>query len=345
MSAPWRKALLGLAVAGALLALRLQTTHREQTEDLLHVQRTMMGTLWNIDVMDKGDPEGARRAVEDAFAELDRIDGLMSEWKPDSPLSAINAAAGGGPVPVPAELCAILKRGVDYGTKSEGAFDITWRGMGRIWRFDDGFVPPSDDTIAKARANVNFRDLEIGETSARLKRPGMNIGLGGIAKGYAIDRALDVLTRGGFGNALVDGGGDIRVAGSKNGRPWRLGIQHPRAERGTLLGRVSITEGSLVTSGDYERFVIAGGVRYHHIIDPRTGRPARGAISASVLAPTAEQADALATAIFVLGPGKGLALARAEGVEALVIDEQGKRYMTDGFGRRFEAAPGQENQP
>lgn len=342
MAKPWRRALLALAAVGLLLAVRLYTSKQDNAGRLIHVQRSLMGTVWNIDVMEQGRPEAARQAVEAAYHELERIDRLMSEWKPDSPVSAINQAAGGAGVEAPGELCAILRRGIDYGEKSEGAFDITWRGMGRLWRYDEDFVPPSDEAIAKARANVNYRDLELTGNRVRLRRAGMSIGLGGIAKGYAVDRALKTIVDAGFPHALVDGGGDIRVSGTKNGNPWQLGIQDPRAGRGTLLGRVAMTGGALVTSGDYERFRMVDGVRYHHIIDPRTGRPARGTSSVSVIAPSAEQADALATAIFVLGREKGLALAEAEGVDVMLIDEQGNTHRTDGFARRFEAAPGKE---
>jgi thiamine biosynthesis lipoprotein len=163
----------------------------------------------------------------------------------------------------------------------------------------------------------------------------MAIGLGGIAGGYAVDRAAGVLAERGFSDFLFDGSGDILVRGTHSGRPWRLGIQDPRGPHGKLIGSVPVQDEALVTSGDYERFKIVEGVRYHHIIDPRTGYPARGTISVTVIAKTTEQADALATAMFILGAEKALKLAVAEQVDVLLIDEQGRRHMTDGFARRF----------
>ena len=304
------------------------------------VQRPLMGTLWTFEVAPPGDAGAAGRALAAAIAEVERIEALMSEWREDSPLSALNRAAGGEAVETPAELRAILERGKSYGEKSGGAFDITWRGMGRIWRFDDAFRVPAPADVAAARLRVDYRRIAIDGNRVRLPLPGMAIGLGGIAKGYAVDRACEVLRTAGFPNHLVAGAGDIRTGGKKQGEPWRVGVQDPRRERGAVLGRVLLTGGAISTSGDYERFRIVEGVRYHHLIDPRTGYPAAKSMAVTVLAGSAEQADALATSIFVLGPEDGLALARREGVDALVIDPAGRWQQTDGFRRRFETAPG-----
>ena len=159
----------------------------------------------------------------------------------------------------------------------------------------------------------------------------MNIGLGGIAKGYAVDRAGAVLRQAGFRNWLVDGGGDIRVSGKHAGQPWHLGIQDPRAEHGNLVGVAQVSDRALVTSGDYERFRIVNGIRYHHIIDPRTGWPADAAASVTILSDDAEKGVVFAKAVFILGAERGLKLALAEGLEALLIDTQGQRHATPGF--------------
>jgi len=294
-----------------------------------------MGTVWNLEVVDRGHPDQARAAVEKAYAELERIDALMSEWKPESPISQVNAAAGQHPVEVPAELRELLQRSIAYSKITEGTFDITWRGMGNIWHFDDAFIPPAKQAVAAAKARVDYRKVAIDGNRVFLPA-GMNIGLGGIAKGYAVDRATEVLMAAGFGDALVDGGGDIRVAGTRLGEPWRLGIQDPRRQRGTLLGAMRLSNCALVTSGDYERFRIVDGVRYHHIIDPRTGYPASASISVSVMSRTAEQGVVLAKGVFMLGPEKGLELARQQGIEVLLIDPQQKRYATPGFAQKFE---------
>jgi FAD:protein FMN transferase len=299
-------------------------------------QRTLMGTLWTIEVVHHGHPEAARQGINSAYRELERIDALMSEWKPESPISQVNAAAGNHAVEVPEELRQILERSIRYSKQSEGTFDITWRGMGHIWHFDERFRVPTQEEIDAARRNVNYREIEIEGNRVRLPRPEMSIGLGGIAKGYAVDRAMEVLGNAGFADAMVDGGGDVLVSGTKNGVRWRLGVQDPRQERGVLLGVLNLSNQALVTSGDYERFRIVDGVRYHHIIDPRTGWPAKASSSVTVVSPTAERGVVLAKAVFILGPDKGLALARSEGVEVLLIDAQGKHFMTDGFARAFE---------
>ena len=295
------------------------------------VSRTLMGTLWSITVVDHGRTTAARAAAEAALQEVGRIEKLMSEWLPDSPISQVNAAAGQNAVKVPAEVSGVLRRALEYGARSGGAFDVTWRGMGGIWRFDEQFHVPSASEVEAGRKNVDYRAVRLEGDSVALARPGMAIGLGGIAKGYAVDRAAAVLRQAGFTDSLVAGAGDILASGTKYGAPWRLAVQDPRSERGQALGTVAVSGAAISTSGDYERFRMVEGVRYHHIMDPRTGWPARGCISVSVMAPTAEQTDALATTIFVLGPEKGLALARELGVDTFIIGADGRRYATEGF--------------
>jgi len=295
------------------------------------VSRTLMGTLWSVDVVDHGRPGAARAAAHAALAEVSRIENLLSEWLPDSPISQVNAAAGREAVKVPAEASALLRRALEYGARSGGAFDVTWRGMGGIWRFDERFRLPSAGEVEAGRKNVDYRAVQVEGNSVALTRLRMAIGLGGIAKGYAVDRAAAVMRRAGFPDTLVAGAGDILASGTKYGVPWRLAVQHPRGERGQALGTLALSGAAISTSGDYERFRVVDGVRYHHIMDPRTGWPARECISVSVMAPTAEQTDALATTIFVLGPAKGLALAREFGVDTLIVAADGQRYATEGF--------------
>jgi thiamine biosynthesis lipoprotein len=320
-----------LTVLALALALRFWLTLADEPTAILQFARPLMGTLWTIDVVHHGRPTEAQAAVESAFEEIDRIEKAMSEWLPDSPVAMINAAAGRYPVEVSDELAAILQRSLDYSVRSEGAFDITWRGMGVIWRFDDTFAIPTPENIERGRRNVDYRALRLEGNSVFLTRGGMSIGLGGIAKGYAVDRAAQILRASGFPDSLVAGAGDILASGTKGGLPWIVGVQHPRRQRGVLLGTLPLSGAAISTSGDYERFRIVDGVRYHHIIDARTGWPAHESISVSVVAPTAEQSDALATTIFVLGPEKGLALAQAAGVDVLVIDAGGSRHATGVF--------------
>lgn len=301
------------------------------TEPLVRVSRTSMGTLWTIQAVSHGRPDEAIETVERALGEIARIEALMSEWLPGSPVSQINAAAGGDAVEAPVELIAILRRAVEYGERTEGAFDITWRGMGSVWRFDEGFSVPDADTVEQARRNVDYRSIRIEGNRVRLMRTGMAVGLGGIAKGYAVDRAAAVLREAGIMDSLVAGAGDMLASGTKEGRPWQLGVQDPRGDRGAILGTVDLSGKAISTSGDYERFRIVNGVRYHHIIDPRTGWPARECISVTVAASSAEQSDVLATAIFVLGAERGLELARRSNVDVLIIDGSGNRHATGIF--------------
>ncbi|HXJ41997.1 MAG TPA: FAD:protein FMN transferase, partial [Bryobacteraceae bacterium] len=298
-----------IAVLGGLLCLRYLNggLRPAGVGGMFTEQRSLMGTVWTIEVPDHGrSQESARLAVAAAYRELERIDALMSEWKPESPISQVDAAAGVQPVEVPAELRELIERSVAYSQQTEGTFDITWRGMGKIWHFDDAFQVPSTAAVARARKSVDYRAIQIQGNRIFLPA-GMSIGLGGIAKGYAVDRAARVLARAGFTDSLVDGGGDLLASGTKYGKPWRLGVQNPRAEHGKILGVVSLSNAALVSSGDYERFRIVDGIRYHHIIDPRTGWPANASIGVTVLAKSAEQGVVLGKGIFILGPEKGLA--------------------------------------
>ena len=330
------RTLLSLAIVGVFIALRLNplAAHAGHS-NLIRVQQTAMGTVWNIEVVDHGRPDDARRAISAAYSELERIEAMMSEWRPQSPISQVDAAAGDHSVEVPAELREILQRSIRYSEQTQGTFDVTWRGMGDIWHFDEGFVRPTNAEVDAARRNIDYRAIQIKGNSIYLPE-GKNIGLGGIAKGYGVNRAVDVLVNAGFPDCLVDGGGDVKVSGTHDGDPWRLGVQHPRKEHGEVLGVVRLTNRALVTSGDYERFRIVDGVRYHHIIDPRTGWPANASTSVSVLSNDAEQGVVLAKAIFILGPERGLELARAQGVDALLIDPLGRQYATPGFTRSFD---------
>jgi len=333
-----KKGILGLIALAALL-IGARILPLENRAESLKVQRSLMGTIWNIEVVPGRKLDQAQKAIDATYKELERIEALMSEWQPKSAVSVINQYAGKKAVQVPAELRELIERSVHYSELSGGVFDITWRGMGHIWRFDDRFRVPTQQEIAKARKMVDYGLMQIEGDRVFLAKEGMSIGLGGIAKGYAIDRAASFLRKAGFENFLIDGGGDVLVSGSKAGQPWRLGIQDPRQERGTLIGTVAINKGVLITSGDYERFRMVDGLRYHHIIDLRTGWPAKASQSVTILSDTAEKAVVLAKVLFILGPEEGLKIASREGVEALIIDAAGKRHWTTGFERQFQQPP------
>ncbi len=288
--------------------------------------------------------EAAHLAAERALEAVAEVEAIMSPWIPESPISQVNAAAGGAPVAVPGELLAIVRRALGYSALSGGGFDISFPPLADAWDFRRRpFAPPDQAAIDAAKALVDWRQIEVdeGASTLRLARRGMRISLGAIAKGYGVDVASDSLLAAGFPDHLVSGGGDVRARGHRpGGGPWLAGIQHPRAERGTLLGRLRLGDGALATSGDYEKFVIVQGQRYHHIIDPRTGAPARGLQSVSVLAPSAEAADAWATTLFVLGDPRPLEiLDAAPEIQVLTVDEGGVIWGSPGFLERFEPLP------
>jgi len=291
----------------------------------------LMGTFFDIQVVGE-DEASASAAIEDAFAEVARVERLISEWKEDSEISALNRSAGQGPLTVGPDLYAVVERSVRVSDLTGGAFDITFAACGGLWSFREARVPSSGE-LEPCLELVDYRLLQLDReaSSIRLPRRGMRIGVGGIGKGYGVDRAAELLEARGFLDYIVDGGGDVRLRGANAGRPWRVGIAHPR-RRGELYGRLLGDRGAIVTSGDYERYFEADGRLYHHILDPATGRPASRSVAVTVVAGSALEADALATGLFVLGPDEGLALVeRLEGVEALFFAPDLTVLRSSGF--------------
>jgi thiamine biosynthesis lipoprotein len=298
-------------------------------------QAQLMGTPWSLAIV--GDGVKAEAAAKAAFAEVARVEGVMSEWRPTSEVSRLNAA-GGAPVVLSPELFDLLRRARDLGDRSGGAFDVTWAALRGVWDFDAGRVP-APDAVAAAKARIDYRRLALDAATRTATLPaGRAVGLGGIAKGHGIDRAAAVLREHGFSAFLVDGGGDLYVAGEKApGQPWTVGVQHPR-RRDELMVALPVRDAAVVTSGDYERFFEVEGRRYHHIIDPRTGMPADRSVAVTVRAADATFADALATALFVMGPERGVALAATlAGVDAAVLAADGRVVATSGLRDAFPA--------
>ncbi|MDD5435603.1 MAG: FAD:protein FMN transferase, partial [Nitrospira sp.] len=220
---------------------------------------------------------------------------------------------------------------------SGGAFDISWAAMRRLWKFSKGEERvPSSEEITRKLPLLNYKNIELNESkrSVFLEKEGMAIGLGGIAKGYSVDKAMDILVKQGIRNAIIKAGGDMRIQGTNEGSPWDIGIQHPR-DKNKVLGELHLSNISVSTSGDYEHFFIKDGVLYHHIIDPKTGMPARGCMSVTILAPDTMTSDALSTAVFVLGPEKGMQLIRLlPGVEGIIVDSEGNIHYSTGFSEK-----------
>jgi len=267
-----------------------------------------------------------------AEAELRRVEDLMTSWR-DSPLTRMNAAADDGPQKIDPELARLIDQGLAVGELTGGAFDITFASVGKLWDFKaEPPILPSQAEIKTALEAVGYQKVKLDLKASTIDFPrGTQIGLGGIAKGYGVDRAMAVLLERGIENGIVNAGGDMKVLGTKFGKPWRIAVKHPR-ERDQVLAMVPLSNTCMVTSGDYERFFEYNGKRYHHILDPRTGYPATGGMSVTVIAPDAAFADALATGLSVLGHEKGLPI--VEGlprVECLIVDMEGGVTKSSGL--------------
>lgn len=292
-----------------------------------------MGTVVTLSVAAHDEPTGVR-ALERGFAEVARLEQLLSSYRPDSDLSRLNAQAGTGPVRVPRELAELTHAAAAIAAQTDGAFNPMMGPAIKLWGIPHDPHVPSAGELQAVLPLIELRGLSVRPERATiaLARPGMALGLGGIAKGYTADRVVGVLRAAGMRDGVVEISGDVRVFGLGPGRrPWRVGVQDPRGGSAPLV-TIEIRDGAVSTSGDYERFFEVEGVRYHHILDPRTVRPAQGLISVTVLAPLAIDADALATAVLVMGAIDGMAFVeRTAGVEALLIDPDQRRLVSSGW--------------
>lgn len=276
-----------------------------------------------------------RAAFDAAIAEIRRIETLMTTWRPDAELSKVNAAAGTSAVAVSDETLAIVKKSLWASELSSGTFDITFETLHGLWKFDEDLDPhpPSEKDIRERLPFVGYRNIQIDETNKtiRLAKSGTRISLGGIAKGYAVDRAVKVLDDAGLHSFFVQAGGDLFARGKKpDGTDWQAGIRDPRGEDGRYFGKISLSDHAFSTAGDYERSYIASGKRYHHIIDPRTGHPATASRSVTIWAKTALLADAIDDAVFILGPKKGLELVESlDDVGAVIVDAKNNLWVSE----------------
>jgi thiamine biosynthesis lipoprotein len=299
-----------------------------------------MGTVIEITLV--GDhEEGAKNAALQAFQEIKRIEQLMSPWIDSSDVTRINQSAGKEWVKVSPEMLRVIKKAQEISELSGGGFDITVGPLTQLWRMarERGIPPPAEELKQKLGL-VNFRNVMIDqEEKVFLKKRGMSIDLGGIAKGYAVDRAFEVLRTLGYKNLIVNAGGDLRVGGSKLDQPWSIGIQDPRSSE-KIMATVTISDSAIATSGDYEKFFIYQGKRYHHIFNPKDGLPSDGCQSVTIICKEGMVADALATAVFVLGPEKGYVLCqKLKGVDCLIVDKEGKIILAPGLKSRISFNP------
>jgi thiamine biosynthesis lipoprotein len=278
--------------------------------------------------------EPIKRAMTAAVAEMRRLEALMTSWRQDSEIAAVNRGAGTA-VRVGPETFEVIDKSLWAGKVSHGAFDITFQSMSGLWKFGDAAesVPkvPSAAEVERLRKLVDYRLLELDAKARTVKVPkGRSIVLGGIAKGYAVDRAASVLKQRGLSSFLVQAGGDLYGAGRKpNGAPWVSGIQDPRGPQGSYFAILDLEDHAFSTAGDYARSYMVDGKRYHHIIDPKTGYPATASRSVTIWARDAFTADAIDDGVFILGPEKGLELVESlEDVGAVIVDKNNKLWLS-----------------
>lgn len=312
----------GISIAGQ---------HQAQGEWLSR-EEAIMGTAVRVELWSRVRADGDA-AIDAVMAEMHRIDRTMSPFKPDSELSRINRDAGSGAVPLSDEMFDLLERAIEFSALSGGAFDITYASAGYLYDYRER-IKPSDEALEIACGQVGYRNLLLDRhaRTVRFARAGMRIDLGGFAKGHAVDNAAAILRRRGIEHAFVSAGGDSRVIGDRRGRPWTVGVRHPR-RAGEVVALLPLEDVAISTSGDYERyFETDDGVRCHHVIDPRTGRSPSSVHSVTILAEDGLTTEGLSKSVFVMGVERGMRLIESlRGVDAVVVDAQGALHCSSGL--------------
>ncbi|MFB3064411.1 MAG: FAD:protein FMN transferase [Gammaproteobacteria bacterium] len=294
-------------------------------------EQAIMGTVIRTELW-SDDPLTAAEAIRLVNEEMHRIDRSMSTYKPDSEISRINRDAAKNPVTISAELLELIARGIEMSRLTHGAFDITYASVGQLYDFRAG-VRPDEKQIAATLPAINYRfvELDLVERTVFFARQGVRIDLGGIAKGYAVERGAGILRAQGIAHGLVSAGGDSRVLGDRRGAPWIVGVRDPR-NSDRVVARLPLIDEAISTSGDYERFFEEDGVRYHHIISPATGHSASEVSSVTIIGPDATMTDGLATSVFVMGVDNGLQLIDSlDDFEAVIVDQHGRLHRSGGF--------------
>ena len=287
------------------------------------------------------DAPRAFRAFEEVFDEFDRLDRLMSVWKEGSDVLRMNAQAGQMPVKVSPETFDVLRTARQISEWTGGKFDVTFGALSGLWKFDhdqDNQIPATADVRARL-PDVDFTAVELNEGAGTvyLRRRGVRVHLGGIGKGYAVDRAAAILRGSGIGDFLIQSGGDLYASGRHGERPWRAGIRDPRGPADRIIAAMSLHDETFSTSGDYERYFLRDGRRYHHILDPDEGMPAHGCRSVTIVTKRAVIADGLSTGVFVLGPQAGLALIeKLPDVEGVIVTDRNEVLVSSGLRARLE---------
>lgn len=301
---------------------------------------SMLGSPFEMTVVAKDTVQG-NEYIDLAIAEVKRIEYLISDWIPSSQISHVNQNAGIKPIKVDKEVFDLVGRAIKVSQITSGAFDISYASMDKIWKFDGSMkTMPTEEAIKKSISKIGYKNiiLDPKEQTIFLKNEGMKLGLGGIGQGYIADKVKELLFSNGCASGIVNVSGDINAWGKQpNGKPWTVGIVNP-LNKNKIFATFPLENSAVETSGSYEKFVVFNGIRYSHIIDPRTGYPAKGMVSVSVFAKQTEIADALATGIFVLGVEVGIDLVnQLKGIECIIVDDKGKIHSSKGIDiKKFE---------
>jgi len=330
----------GARVASALLLVAAVTgSCAADARQLVDRSFVSMGSSLQVAIW-TSDEANAAAAAEQVFSEFERLESLLSIWKDGSDVVRLNAAAGRVPVAISRETIDVLAAARMASEMTDGKFDITFGALSDIWKFDhdqDNTIPDRA-SIEKRLPLVDYRAVQVNaaKATAFIVRPGVRIHLGGIGKGYAVDRAVRILTDRGFADFLIQAGGDTYAAGTNNGSPWTLGIADPRGTH-EAFAAVQVRDATVSTSGDYERGFVEDGVRYHHLIDPDRGEPARGCRSVTIVADRAMTADVLSTGVFIMGPSAGMDLIeRLPNVEGVIVTASNEVLVSSGLKGRID---------
>ncbi len=316
-----------------LFSLLLLSSCSHQKEKIFKDTRTSMYTVVSITVV-SADGQKAQKAINDSYDELDRLARLLNFYSDSSEISMINKAAGVKPVKVSKDTIDILEKSVYTSEMTEGAFDVTVGPLVKLWDLKKKIIPAKKEIEERQRI-VGYKNIVIDRKASTvfLKKKGVQVDLGGIIKGYAVDQVVRVLHQDGISSGVISVGGEIRTLGKKpDGSLWTVGIQNPREKSpdDKIIATIDLSEKALSTSGDYIRYFEKNGVRYHHLLDPKTGYPSRQCGSATIIANDNTTTDGFSK-LFILGPEKGLAVAKRVGFDVLFIDCKGKVVMSDGL--------------
>ncbi|OGQ47938.1 MAG: hypothetical protein A2W63_04830 [Deltaproteobacteria bacterium RIFCSPLOWO2_02_44_9] len=336
-----KKNFLAIAVLIFVITIITISIYKRQRTDIKYT-RTLMGTVVEITLSGRNETS-LNTAAEAAFDEIKRLEGLMSHYTNDSDVARINKAAGRDAVAVSMETMEVIEASLEISEITNGAFDITMGILGNVWYFttadngrserDGGMSPPSMERVKKLLPLIDYRKIIIDKknNAVKLAKKGMRINLGGIAKGYITGRAAEVLRKNGIKKGIVHAGGDMLVFQEPGDNPWLIGVQDPR-KKGKIVGTIEAVNAAIATSGDYERFFIKDGIRYHHIMDPSTGFPANKTMGVTIIAKNPMLADAVSTAVFVMGPDSGMELLeKLPDVDGLIIDADGNIKISSGL--------------